>query len=157
MNVTTCRVIMNARYNGTFHYKMVVLRKITKIKLTVKVFIRPPNARNFNQLMKFDYPDACDLFKSGTAGPNFILNQCMQKYPQLCHKCPWTTGVVTFNHTMPTDDCPKTNNTNMPVLTGFHYPDGEYKITIDFYFNGGKFRHFLLFFVRINLGDKSEF
>jgi hypothetical protein len=148
---------MKARNNGTFFYNVTILRKITKIKLTLKVFNRPPNARNFNQLMKFDYPDGCDLFKSGTAGLNFFLNDCMKLYPQLCRKCPWTTGIVTFNHTMTSVGCPETNSPNMPVFTGFTYPDGEYKLVADFYFNGGQFRHFLIFFVRINLGDKSEF
>ncbi|KAG5684828.1 hypothetical protein PVAND_014040 [Polypedilum vanderplanki] len=152
-----CRTISKSRFNGTFYYNTTLLKKVTKVKVSVKMLYRSENARNFHQLFKFDYDNICDALKTGKSGKNIILEYCLEIYPHICKPCPFLPGVYAFNYTMESKNCPNVTNSRIPVFSGFQWPDGDYKLLVEYYLNDDPFRHFLSAYIRNNMGDKNTF
>jgi hypothetical protein len=113
---------------------------------------------NFHKVAQFADVDICALMKNTNLIPANIINDCVQRFPTLCHSCPFVKNSnLAIDYTYLKDFCPNRNKKS-PILANVgSFPDGDYRISISVKTVDDEVGVAVVLYAKINLGDKNSF
>jgi hypothetical protein len=115
--------------------------------------------RNFHKVAQFADVSICAVMKNTNLLPVSIINDCIQRFPTLCHICPFVKGSnLTIDFTYPEEYCPNKKNIEEPIFVNMaFYPDGDYRISVNVKTADDEVGVAVVLYARVNLGDKNSF